>query len=379
MPKKKTTGEKSPEKVKVKNVDKIRELEELISKTKYNKRTQHAIGLYKAKLAQLKEKEGKRGSGTKKGEGYSVRKSGDATVALLGFPSVGKSTLLNGLTNANSPVGAYEFTTLDVIPGLLKHKHAQIQVLDLPGIVHGAASGKGRGKEVLQVIRNADLILIIVDIFRPEHYEVILKEVYDTHVRVNQRKPDVRITKKIKGGINVGRTVKTEIDDDTVKSILKEFRTVNADVLIRDNINVDQFIDIVEGNKSYIPAVTILNKIDLVTPQRLREVEKMIRPDLSISADKQKYLDELKEMIYKKLSFIRLYLKEIGKKADMEEPLIMQEGNTIKDVCVKLHKDFLDKFKFARIWGPSAKYDGQKFVKTDHVMKDKDVLELHMR
>jgi ribosome-interacting GTPase 1 len=138
--------------------EKIKELEERISKTKYNKKTQHAIGLYKAQLARLKEKQRAR-SRRKKGEGYAVRKTGDGTVVLLGFPSVGKSTLLNALTNANSPVGTYAFTTLTVIPGILDYKFAKIQVLDVPGVVHGAAAGTGRGKEVLAIIRNSDLIV----------------------------------------------------------------------------------------------------------------------------------------------------------------------------------------------------------------------------
>src|SRR3990167_7167190 len=150
----------------------LEEIEELIAKSKYNKRTQHAIGLYKAQLAKLKEKQAARSKG-KKGEGYAVRKAGDGTVVLLGFPSVGKSTLLNAMTNSESKVGAYAFTTLTVIPGTMEYKHAKIQILDVPGVVYGAASGTGRGKEVLQVLRNADLILILLDALQPEHYSVL--------------------------------------------------------------------------------------------------------------------------------------------------------------------------------------------------------------
>ena len=359
--------------------EKIKELEDLITNSQYNKRTQKAIGIYKAQLAKLKEKEETRRSSGRKGDGYSVRKSGDATVVLLGFPSVGKSTLLNGLTNANSPIAAYEFTTLDVIPGLLEHNHAKIQILDMPGIVQGAASGKGRGKEVLQVLRGADLIIIIIDIFRPHHYDIILKEIYDTHVRINQHKPDIRIKKTIKGGVRVGKTVKTDLDDETIASVLREFKLVNANVLLREDITVDQLIDLIEGNKAYIPAITVVNKIDMATPEMVSKVKKRIKPDLMISADKKTHLEELKDLIFKKLNFMRVYLKEVGKKADMEIPLIISINSSIKGVCLKLHKDFVEKFKFARVWGPSAKYDGQKFVRTNHIMKDKDVLELHIR
>ena len=126
----------------------IAELEEELSKTKYNKKTQGHIGLVKARIARLKEERVRRASSKGKSEGYSVKRTGDATAIIVGFPSVGKSTLLNAITNAKSKIGHYAFTTLTCIPGLMMHKHAKIQVLDVPGIVQGAASGKGRGREV---------------------------------------------------------------------------------------------------------------------------------------------------------------------------------------------------------------------------------------
>tara|TARA_Y100000310_G_scaffold111103_1_gene109496 strand:+ start:5159 stop:6289 length:1131 start_codon:yes stop_codon:yes gene_type:complete len=358
--------------------EKIKELEEQISKTKYNKKTQHAIGLYKAQLAKLKEKQKSR-SGGKKGEGYAVRKTGDGTVVLLGFPSVGKSTLLNALTNANSPVGSYAFTTLTVIPGILNYKYAKIQILDVPGVVHGAAAGTGRGKEVLAVIRNADLVVFLIDVFHPEHYGALKKEVYDAGVRTNGKLPDVKISRTSKGGVNVGTTVKLKkTDKKTIEDILKEFKIVNANIVVREDIDADQLIDVIEANKVYLPAIVVLNKIDMVEKEQLEKIKGKIKPDLSISAEKNKGIDELKELIYKKLRIIRIYLKEYNKKADMEEPLIMWQGCTLKDLCSKLHKDFVEKFKFAKIWGKSAKYPGQQIVKLNFELSDKDIVELRM-
>ena len=359
--------------------EKIKELEEQISKTKYNKKTQHAIGLYKAQLARLKEKQKAR-SGGKKGEGYAVRKTGDGTVVLLGFPSVGKSTLLNALTNANSPVGSYAFTTLTVIPGILSYKYARIQILDVPGVVHGAAAGTGRGKEVLAIIRNADLILFLIEVFHPNHYEALQKEVYDTGVRINQKVPDVRIVKTSNGGINIGTTVKLKkIDKKTIVSILNEFKIANANVVVREDINADQLIDVIESNKIYLPSIIVLNKVDMIRKEELEKVKKKINADLSVSAEKNVGIDELKELIHKKLKLIRVYLKEFNKKADMEEPLIMWENCTLNDLCLKLHKDFVDKFKFAKIWGKSAKFDGQKFPKLEHKLFNGDIVELRMK
>ena len=357
--------------------EKIADLEEQISKTKYNKKTQHAIGLYKAQVAKLKEKQRTRSSG-KGGAGYSVRKTGDGTVVILGFPSVGKSTLLNSITNANSPVGSYAFTTLTVIPGVLSYKYAKIQILDVPGVVHGAAAGTGRGKEVLAVIRNADLILILIDVFHPEHYNALKKEVYDSDVRVNQKAPDVKIVKTMRGGIDIGTTVKlTKLDKKTAEDILKEFKINNANVVIRENIDADQLIDIIEGNKIYLPSIVVLSKIDMIKKEELNNIKNKIKPDLCISAEKNLGISELKELIYNKLKIIRIFLKEYNKKADMEEPLIMWQGCTLKDICLKLHKDFVDKFKLAKIWG-SSKYPGQAIVKLEYELKDKDIVELRM-
>ncbi len=361
------------------NWQKIKELEERIAKTKYNKKTQHAIGLYKAQIARLKEKEVQKAKGKGKHLGYHIKRSGDATVIILGFPSVGKSTLLNQITNAESPVGAYDFTTLDVVPGLLKHNYASIQIFDVPGILGGAASGKGRGKEVLSVIRSVDMIIILLEALKPEQYKIILKEVHETNVRLNQEKPFVKITKKTRGGIDIGSTVKLSwLDKKTIKGILMEFKINNADVLIRTDITADQLIDVIEGNKKYMPALVVLNKIDLLSEKEQQRLKKEIKPDIMISANQKINLEELKEKIYQKLRLTKIFLKEANKKPDLEEPLIVKKNPTIENVCLKIHKDFLKKFNYARIWGKSAKFPGQRQGLT-HVLKDGDIVELHLK
>ncbi|HLC47304.1 MAG TPA: GTP-binding protein [Candidatus Nanoarchaeia archaeon] len=357
----------------------IKALEDELKKTDYNKRTQMHVGMVKAKIARLKEAQVKRSGGGKKTEGYSVRKSGDATVILIGFPSVGKSTLLNSLTGAGSRVGSYDFTTLDVIPGMLNFNHARIQVLDVPGIVYGAASGRGRGKEVLAVMRGADLAIIIIDVNHPEHLDALQREIREAGLRLNQKKPEIIIKRRSKGGIDVASTVKlTKITKETISNILKEFRSSNADVILRDDIDVDQFIDAVEANKVYIPALVILNKIDVVPEERLEQLVKELNPDICISADRKVNIEELKKKIFLKLDMIRVYCKEVGKEADLNVPLIMRRGATVNDMCNKLHKDFASKFKFARVWGGSAKFPGQKQM-LKHILMDGDIVEINVR
>jgi len=285
---------------------------------------------------------------------------------------------LNSFTNAESKVAAYEFTTLDVIPGLLEHKQAKIQVLDVPGIVEGAADGTGRGKEVLAVVQSADLVLIVLDINKLDHYEIIKKELYDVRIRLDKKRPDVKITKKPKGGVSIGSTVPLSINKKTFEAILNEFKIANADVLIRSKINEDQIIDCIEENRKYINGVVIINKIDTVSLEKLEEVKKKFPEAVYISAQKRLNLKDLKDKIFGKLEFIRIYLKEPTKPADMDEPMIMTYNSTIKDLCEKLHRDFVTKFKFARVWGKSAKFDGQKKINLDSEIMDKDIVELHI-
>ncbi|MGZ7107753.1 MAG: OBG GTPase family GTP-binding protein [Methanobacterium sp.] len=354
--------------------DRIKQIEEEIKKTPYNKATSHHIGKLKAKLSKLKEESLQRSSKGTKGKGFHVKKSGDATVVLVGFPSVGKSTLLNDLTNAESKIAEYEFTTLEIIPGIMEYNGAKIQIFDIPGIITGASSGKGRGREILSVARNADLILVIMDVFNPQHYNIIVNELRNIGIRPNEERSDVTVNPKKLGGLNVSSTVElTNIDEKTIRFVLNEYGIHSADVLIRDDVNVDQFIDSLDVSCKYIPTLKVVNKIDLAQESYLNEIKSGMEDALFISADKGINVEELKRVIFDKLDLIRIYLKPQGKKADLEEPLIVRKDSTVKDVANKLHRDFIRNFRHAKVWGTSVKFDGQK-VGLDHVLYDGDIL-----
>ncbi|MDY0266778.1 MAG: GTP-binding protein [Methanimicrococcus sp.] len=355
--------------------EQIREVEEEIKKTTYNKATSFHIGRLKAKLAKLHDEVEKKSSSSGTGEGYSVKKSGDATVTLVGFPSVGKSTLLNKLTDANSEVGAYAFTTLTVVPGVMEYKGAIIQILDVPGLVKGAASGRGRGKEVIAVIRNSDLVIFLLDVFQTAHHQVLIDELYEAGIRVDQTLPDVVIKKVDRGGIRINSTVELDLDEETIRSIMDEYKIHNATVLFRENVTVDQFIDVVAGNRSYVPSMIVVNKVDLATPYILEENIKMYPEAVFISAHNSQNLDMLRDVLYDRLGFIRVYMKPQGEAADLEEPMIVLRNTDVGQICDRLHKDFRKKFRFAYVWGDSAKHPGQR-VGLEHKLKDKDILSV---
>ncbi len=357
--------------------EQIKEIEDELSRTSYNKKTQHHIGKLKAKLARLKDDLELRRSKGPKTAGYAVRKSGNATIALVGFPSVGKSTLLNKITNAQSEVAAYRFTTLTVVPGVMEYKGAKIQVLDLPGLIKDASKGKGRGREVLSVVRSADLIVLMIDVFET-NIHVLVEELRTANLRLNQRPPDIVISKKNRGGITVNFTTKqSTLDEDLVREMMNEYGYINADIVIREDIVEDQLIDYISGNRLYVPAIALINKTDLVTKDYLKHVEKRIKGwrVVPISAEKDVGVDALKEEIYGALRFIRIYMKPQGKEADLVEPLVIKDGSDIGMICDAIHRDFRKNFRYAQIWGKSARFPGQ-MVGLDHTVRDQDIVTI---
>ncbi|CAM9575236.1 unnamed protein product, partial [Choristocarpus tenellus] len=188
---------------------KIQELENEYNKTQKNKATSGHLGLLKAKLAKLKrellelDSGGRGGGGGSGARGFDVSKSGDTRVGFVGFPSVGKSTLLTRLTGTFSEAAAYEFTTLTAVPGTLHYRGAKIQMLDLPGIIEGAKDGKGRGRQVISTARTCNMLLICLDVVKSmTHKKVIEKELDGFGIRLNQKPPDIVFRKKDKGGLN---------------------------------------------------------------------------------------------------------------------------------------------------------------------------------
>ena len=364
--------------------DEIEELREEIANTPYNKATEEHIGRLKAKLAEKKEKlENQSSAGG--GQGYAVEKHGDATVALVGFPSVGKSTLINALTNADSETGSYEFTTLDVNPGMLQYRGANIQILDVPGLIQGAASGRGGGKEVLSVVRTADLVVFMLSVFEIEQYERLSHELYLNEIRLDTEPPNLSVRKTHKGGIHVTMGDEVSLEEETVKSVLREHGFVNAEVTIPHDVTIDELIDGVMDSRVYLPSIVTINKADLIDPEYLPTVKENLRehgldPEAVtfISATEQKGLDALRERIWKQLGLIRIYMDKPGRGVDYEEPLILREGNTIGDACEKIGGSFEDRFKFARVSGPSAKHDDQQ-VGQSHELADEDVLRIVAR
>ncbi|TRZ69168.1 MAG: GTP-binding protein [Methanothrix sp.] len=360
--------------------EQIKAIEDEIFNTKKNKATEHHIGKLKAKIARMKaQQELQRVKSAGGGKGYYVKKSGDATVALVGYPSVGKSSLLNRLTGSDAAVAAYQFTTLEIIPGIMDHKGAKIQILDMPGIIKGASRGKGRGREVITAARTADLVLIIGDVYN-YRLDVLERELYDAGMRLDKRPPDITLNPSEKGGIIVRNTIPlTRMTEGEIAEIIRAYGIVNGIITIRDDVGPEELVDFLAGNRIYVPSLALINKFDLEYKGVREKIEKTIMRDyIPLSVEKEQGTEELKELIYEKLGFIRVYLKPQRGKADMEEPLVILEGSTVRTVCEHLHRDFVSLFRYSRVWGRSAKFPSQS-VGLDHALADEDVLTIVIR
>ncbi|KIK99267.1 hypothetical protein PAXRUDRAFT_822963 [Paxillus rubicundulus Ve08.2h10] len=365
-------------------VQKIKEVEDEMARTQKNKATSYHLGQLKAKLAKLRREliSPSGGGGGGGGIGFDVARTGVASVGFVGFPSVGKSTLMSKLTGTHSEVSEIDFTTLTTVPGTLKVHGAPIQILDLPGIIEGANDGRGRGRQVIAVARTCNLIFIVLDVLKPLGDKKIIEgELEGFGIRLNKKPPAIIVRKKDKGGISITNTVPlTSIDHDEIKAILSEYKLSNADVTIREpNCTSDDLVDVIEGNRVYIPAVYVLNKIDAISIEELDLLYK-IPHSVPISSKEWLNIDELTEKMWDSLELVRVYTKPRGQSPDYSAPVVLRRGRcSVEDFCNGIHKEIAKQMKYAVVWGSSAKHARGQKVGLDHVLEDEDVVHISKR
>ena len=365
--------------------ERIKDIELELSRTQKNKATTTHIGLLKSQLARLRTQlllPSSSGGGSH--EGFAVAKSGDGRVALIGFPSVGKSSLLNAVTDTESEAAAYEFTTLTCIPGNIIINDTKIQMLDLPGIIEGAAQGKGRGREVIAVARSADLIMMVLDGAREQnnqHRDILTNELEIMGIRLNRTAPDIYYKRKATGGVKFNATCQlTQLGDnptDTVTRILGSYRIHNADVLFREDASVDDLIDVIEGNRKYVRCLYVYNKIDTLS---IEEVDELARkPDsIVISIYMNLNLDVMLQKMWEYMGLIRIYTKRRGQPPDLDDPIVLsseRNGLSVEAATQSISKELLGIFNFALVWGRSTKYNPQR-VGLSHELMDEDVVQI---
>ncbi|MBW2992982.1 50S ribosome-binding GTPase [Candidatus Woesearchaeota archaeon] len=308
--------------------EKIKALEKMLATVPKHKGTEKLQKDIKTKIAKFKRLLKKEAEQRKKGFSLAIKKEGAAQIILAGPPNTGKSLLLSKLTNAKPEIADYEFTTVKPEIGTLNYHGVKLQVVEIPAIIKETSS-KGKGPQFFSIIRSADLVLLIID--ESSDISTVLKEFKKSDIHLNKKQPDM------------------------VKK---------------------------EDRREYLPAIIIMTKTDLPGSEEFLE---NLRKDyknfeiIPISLVKNQNLDFLKDKIWSKLSLIRIYTKEPGKKLKKDEPVCLKKTkNTIKDMAEHIHKDFIEKFRYARIWGASVKHPGSQ-VGIDHKLHDKDIVELHLK
>jgi small GTP-binding protein len=357
---------------------KLKELREEYAKTKHNKATNKHLGILRRKIANIKKDMVKKKGG--RGTGFAVKKSGDATAVLVGFPNAGKSSLLTVITNAESRIAAYAFTTLEVIPGTMTYQGAQIQILDVPGLIEGASEGKGSGAKVASVIRVADLLLIMLDVNKPEGLYKLLDELYGLDIRINKTRPNILIEQKATGGLEIEKINHKTPSKKEIAEVLNQYGIYNGKVIFHQDADIEDVMELMDPSMVYVKAIIILNKIDSVDSSYAQGIKRELENStgvkvIPISASQKTNIEELKPKIFGELELMRIYLKPKDGEVDFEKPLIMKKGATVYDVAKELHSKAAKNLRYAYISGKSAKFTNQRLGR-EHVLLDGDCITL---
>ena len=306
--------------------DKVKYLEEMMSTIPKHKGTDHLRADLRKKISKLKTATTSKKSSKKQASPYHINKEGAGQIVIIGCTNAGKSSLVQTQTNAEPEVSHVPFTTWTPMPGMMYIDNIQVQIIDTPPFSEDYID-----PEFLNLIRRVDLVLIMVDLHTDPVQQ--LKFIY-------QKLEENRIAPKHLEG---------------------QFET--------------------EGFLLYVPSLVLVNKYDNEeyeeTFQIFKQLLEMEYPMLPISTQTGYNIDSFKQIVFEKLGVIRVYSKAPGKEVDKSAPFVVEKGIQLAEFAGKVHKDFQEKLKTARIWGTSADFEGQ-MVSRDHVLEDEDVVELQI-
>ncbi|MHA2231273.1 MAG: GTPase [Candidatus Hodarchaeales archaeon] len=297
----------------------VKELEEIIEDIK-SKKLDQKIGKFKLQIRELEdliaETKAKPKQRARQYDPFHIPRSGDGRIALFGISNVGKSTLMNYITNTDVKTGNFLHTTRTALAGTLEYDNLKIQIVDLPGFLDFKEDWV-ISKQIVRVARTSDAILLVIDL-----------------------------------SMNIDRQYAFLIE-----------QLENAKL-------------IVNGESMYKLGI-IAAKGDLPGSKENYELlkERTSLPIYPISIKSEKSLEKLKKNLFRILEVIRVYTKPPRKKSDYKRPFVCPQETTIQELAEKIHKDFLILFRHAKVWGSSVEFPGQQ-VGLEHVLMDSDVVEI---
>jgi len=364
--------------------EKIKALEEFLSAVPKHKGTENLVAWARRKLSELREELEERRQRRGGGPSYFVEKHGVAQVVLVGYTLAGKSSVFNALTGARSRVTGIPYTTMYPVPGMMLFEDVQIQLVDTPPFVPNLSSVSWGGR-LVGLIRNSDAVAIVVDTSRDpvEQLRTILGELEGSGILLRRPRGRVVIERsKAYAGIRVVRMGKlVDATEDDVRKLLESYRIYGALVKVYGEVTLDDVEKAIFEASVYKPSLILLNKVDLLSEVELGRVTSEVKslaphaPIVPVSATTGRGLSSVPRTTFEILEVIRVYTKEPNAKEPSKEPLVVPKGSTVEDAVRRIREEFLKYFKYARVWGPSAKYPGER-VGLDHILSDGDVIEI---
>jgi ribosome-interacting GTPase 1 len=365
--------------------DRLRLMGEFLSLVPKHKGTEKMCRQVKRQMSRLRDEIEKKKKQAKRGGGpsYYVQKAGAAQIAILGPPNVGRSSLLRAVTNSTVDVTSWPFGTRIPTPGMLSYQDIQFQLVEIPPIVEGSSEGKADGFMNLSSARNADGLIIMVDLQDDPsgNYLMVAQELENSRILIVEPSGEVEIQRR-----GFGRDIQfvwegelIDCTTDEVSALLNEYRIRSALVKIRGKVSLDLVEDSIFSNAVYRPTVVIANKSDLLINQGTLEQLKQVARPLEVTVISVQNEDELApllgETLFNMLNIARIYTKEPGKDP-VKIPIVARSGITVGELAKMIHNDFFDRFKYARIWGPSAKFPNEK-VGIDRELSDGTIIQLY--
>ncbi len=370
--------------------EKMEKMEEFLKYVPKHKGTLKLRGEIKRKIAIIRnDLEEKKRKGTGRSTGgpkLFIEKEGAAQIAILGDTNVGKSCLLQSLTNANVTVSPTPYCTREPVPGIMNYLDVQFQLVEAPAVMLGSAGGRAWGLQTLGLARNADGLILMVDLSRDPvgQLELLLSELEKTRVLVSRPRGRVDIDRRYAGAalriIVVGRLLDTTMRE--VEDLLRSYKITDAIVRISGDVTLDDVEDAIFESTIYKPALIVANKIDCPGAfSRLQALKEHVNgklPVIAVSCEQRLGLEELGETLFKTLAIIRIYTKEPSAKEPSGKPFTLKRGATMLDLAKNIHGEFVENFAFAKVWAKRLVFSPQK-VGLTFVLDDEDVVESHVR
>ncbi|TRO50194.1 TGS domain-containing protein [Candidatus Bathyarchaeota archaeon] len=370
--------------------ERMQKMQEFLKYVPQHKGTMKLRGEIKRKIAiirnDLEEKKRKGVGKSSGGPKLFIEKEGSAQIALIGMTNVGKSCLMRATTNSKVLVTPTPFSTHEPVPGIMNYGDIQFQLIEAPAVMKGSSEGRGTGNISLGLARNADGVILMVDLSRNpiEQLKLILTELEKSRVLVSKPSGRVTISRRHAGTalrvILIGHLVDCNMRD--VEELLREYKIHDAIVRISGDVKLEDVEDAIFETTTYKPAVIAANKLDLEgTETNLRILKRHVNgklPVIAISCEHKVGLDELGKELFDRLGVIRVYTKDPGSKEETGRPFTLKHGATINDLAKNIHKEFVQNFLFAMVWAERLPFSPKK-VGLNFVLEDMDVVEIHTK